>query len=136
MYKKIIDRAKRIESSLVQMGAEGRGLHEKVTSIESRLSSDLVKKIRFIASIRNQLLHDQNFDLSGDLESDFLLACDEADEDLASISFNQKSSNCSSLTSGSRSTESDISLKEPPSNLEIIGVLEALAAMVWTFWKS
>lgn len=63
-YEIIIDKTKKIESLLVNMGAEGKGLHEKVTSIENILEEDVVKAIRFMATIRNKFLHDSNFKLS------------------------------------------------------------------------
>lgn len=40
-----------------RFGAQGRGLHEKVTHVESALDPDLVAKIRFIASVRNDVVH-------------------------------------------------------------------------------
>lgn len=39
-------------------GATGRGLHEKVSSVESQLAGDLVRKIRWIATLRNRVVHE------------------------------------------------------------------------------
>ncbi|AYN07673.1 hypothetical protein [Alteromonas sp. RKMC-009] len=51
--------SKRLEQILkTRFGAEGRGLHEYVTSVESELPTDVVKQIRYIASVRNRVVHD------------------------------------------------------------------------------
>ena len=39
-------------------GATGKGLHEKASSVESQLTPEVMKKIRFIATIRNKAVHD------------------------------------------------------------------------------
>ena len=39
-------------------GATGRGLHEKVTSVESKLPKDVVRNLRKIATIRNKAVHE------------------------------------------------------------------------------
>jgi len=41
--------------------ATGKGLHEKVTSVESRLDEALVKQLRYIATIRNSVVHEDGF---------------------------------------------------------------------------
>ncbi len=38
--------------------AEGRGLHEKLSSIQDKIPSSIQKKIRFIATIRNKATHE------------------------------------------------------------------------------
>ena len=81
----VVGRSKKIESLLVRAGAEGRGLHEKVTSIESKLEIQEVKRIRFIASLRNKSLHDDSFELTKDILSNFISACDAADLYLSGI---------------------------------------------------
>jgi|GEM_PF-6422559 len=49
-----------IENLLSELDAEGMGLHEKVTFLKSILDKNTKKNIRFIASIRNQVMH-ENF---------------------------------------------------------------------------
>jgi hypothetical protein len=67
---KVIEYNKKIEKALVNnYGAQGKGLHSKLTSVEDKLAPDLVKKIRFIASVRNKLVHDANYK---DLPKDFI----------------------------------------------------------------
>ncbi|MEE2026107.1 peptidoglycan-binding domain-containing protein, partial [Alkalimonas mucilaginosa] len=59
--------SKRIEAILREgFAAEGRGLHEYLGSVEHRIPSHVVKKARYIASVRNQVVHQEGviFDLS------------------------------------------------------------------------
>jgi hypothetical protein len=67
----IVDLSKKIEAKLEALGASGRGLHEKATSIERLLGPDLIKQIRFLASVRNKLLHDPEVRLSESLLADY-----------------------------------------------------------------
>jgi hypothetical protein len=53
-----IDISRRIETALEAAGATGKGLHEKASSIEGRLPPGLVRKLRFIASVRNKIVHE------------------------------------------------------------------------------
>jgi len=39
-------------------GASGKGLHEKISSVEDHLSDNTIRHFRRIASIRNTLVHD------------------------------------------------------------------------------
>lgn len=99
-YETVINYTKEIETILVDMGAEGKGLHTKVGSVEDLLNERTVKSIRFIASIRNQLLHDNNFNLTPELLSDFENACEvviseltyEEIEEVEEDSYNNSSS--------------------------------------------
>ncbi|MFW2373665.1 MAG: DUF4145 domain-containing protein [Gammaproteobacteria bacterium] len=53
--------SKKIESTLERvLGAQGKGLHEKVSSVEGKIPTALVKRIRYIATIRNKLIHEDN----------------------------------------------------------------------------
>jgi len=118
-YEIVISRVKKIESDLVKIGAEGRGLHEKLSSIESKLEEKLIKKIRFAASVRNKLIHDDDVELTADLLINFQSVCDEIDKDLASSL---------SLASTSKSNNKDIGLVEefinasPLKKVGIVGV--------------
>ncbi len=42
-------------------GAQGKGLHSKVSSVEHLLPEKLVKRLRFLASIRNKVIHDYTY---------------------------------------------------------------------------
>ena len=61
--------SRRLESLLEEKyQATGKGLHEKVSSIETTLPSQLVKSLRYIATIRNSVVHEEGFvieDLAG-----------------------------------------------------------------------
>ena len=60
-----VEASKGLETKLAEsFNAEGKGLHEKVTSVESELPHSLVKTLRYIASIRNKLFMKMNFRLA------------------------------------------------------------------------
>lgn len=59
VYETVITQSKAIESLLAQLGAEGKGLHEKCTSVEHRLTPEISRLIRKIASIRNKVIHEE-----------------------------------------------------------------------------
>lgn len=62
--------SKKIESVLERvLGASGKGLHEKVSSVEGKIPSALVKRIRYIATIRNKLIHEDNYRKMNDRSS-------------------------------------------------------------------
>lgn len=62
---KIVRVSRELETDLSKyLEAEGKGLHEKVTSVQDKLSVNDVKQIRFIASIRNNLVHDADSNIS------------------------------------------------------------------------
>ncbi|TKB51682.1 hypothetical protein [Ferrimonas aestuarii] len=70
-----VQQAKRIESKLVsELGAEGRGLHEKLSSCESQLPKLLVRQIRWIATVRNKAVHEEGFEI--DDQHEFVRRCD------------------------------------------------------------
>lgn len=80
----IVERSKKLEALLKALEAEGRGMHELISSIQDKLEPELNKKLRFIATIRNQAIHEPEFDLDNDFES-FCAACEEAEEILKKI---------------------------------------------------
>jgi len=58
--------SKKIEGVLRDsFGAEGRGLHEYLSSVEHKIPDDILRKARFIASVRNKVVHhdEEIFDL-------------------------------------------------------------------------
>lgn len=58
----VVDYSKRLEFILERdFGAQGKGLHSKVSSVEHLLPEKLVKQLRFLASIRNKVIHDYNY---------------------------------------------------------------------------
>lgn len=81
----LIRSSSNIENLLEEKGAVGKGLHEKVSSIESDLPESSVKSIRFIASIRNQLVHEGPDTVSFEKKRDYLEACQRVERDLNSL---------------------------------------------------
>lgn len=80
-----ITRSKKLERLLeTRLRAAGRGLHEKVSSVEDRLPEPLVRKLRKIATIRNKIVHEENYTKLDD-RKDFLRTCDEAEKQLRSL---------------------------------------------------
>lgn len=80
-----VTRTKALEALLEQaLGATGKGLHEKVTSVQDRLPQPLVKKLRFIATVRNKIVHEANYQQIDD-RAGFTRACDEAEAALRAM---------------------------------------------------
>ncbi len=51
--------SKKIEGILkVQFQAEGKGLHEYLTSVENRIPPAILKRARYVASVRNKVVHE------------------------------------------------------------------------------
>lgn len=60
----ILSASKKLESLLTSLGAHGRGLHEKCSSLEHLLPADVIYSIRMVASTRNKAVHEDGFELS------------------------------------------------------------------------
>ncbi|PSC72633.1 hypothetical protein C2E20_3848 [Micractinium conductrix] len=61
-YELVIRSSKDLEYILeAYLGAQGKGLHEKCSSVQQYLTPALVKKIRYLATIRNKLVHERQF---------------------------------------------------------------------------
>ncbi len=73
-----------IESILESKGATGKGLHEKVTSIEHLIPEGSVKSIRFMASIRNKLVHEGPDTIPQGTKQDYLNAYERVKRDFNS----------------------------------------------------
>jgi hypothetical protein len=59
-----IKTSKRLERLLeTRYGAEGRGLHEKLASVESMLSPEALGHGRYVATMRNKVVHEDGFSL-------------------------------------------------------------------------
>ena len=80
-----VTRTKALEALLEQtLGATGKGLHEKVSSVEPRLAPALVKELRFVATVRNKIVHDSDYAKIDDRDG-FVRACDEAEAELNAL---------------------------------------------------
>lgn len=84
-YELVIKTSKEIEYLLeVEFGASGRGLHEKVSSASSQLPPKLCKRLRFLATIRNRLIHERGFDAIPDRVG-FIAAFEESKAEIAAV---------------------------------------------------
>ena len=84
-YELVIKTSKEIEYILEEeFNATGKGLHEKVTSVSSQLSPKLCKRLRYLATIRNKLIHERGFDAIPD-RSNFIGAYEESKAEIAVI---------------------------------------------------
>lgn len=69
---------KSIETILVtRFGASGRGLHDKVTSVQGQLPDPLVRQLRYIATMRNKLVHEADVERLDD-PAGYRRACAES----------------------------------------------------------
>lgn len=58
----VVGYSKQLEAILERsFGAQGKGLHQKVSSVEHLLPARLVKTLRFLASVRNKVIHDHDY---------------------------------------------------------------------------
>ncbi|AWM40656.1 hypothetical protein GobsT_08170 [Gemmata obscuriglobus] len=79
-----VTRAKALEGLLEAIGATGKGLHDKVTSVQAKLPQTLVRKIRFVATVRNKIVHEADYKQIDD-RAGFVRACDEAEAELRAM---------------------------------------------------
>ena len=76
---RVVKATRRLERLLRQhFHAEGRGLHELITSCDDRLPEAAARKLRFIATVRNRLMHEDGYRLED--ERDFFRACRECEQ--------------------------------------------------------
>lgn len=64
-YELVVRTAKELEWILAYyFGAQGRGLHDKISSVEVShgLPPVLCRRMRYLATIRNKLIHERGFD--------------------------------------------------------------------------
>ncbi|ENM5899035.1 DUF4145 domain-containing protein [Vibrio mimicus] len=79
--EQVVLRTRKLETLLrEQYHAEGKGLHQLVTSCEERLPHDVIKKLRYVATIRNKIVHEDDFRL--DDRKAFLAVCQECEDEL------------------------------------------------------
>ncbi|CAI5741577.1 unnamed protein product [Peronospora destructor] len=59
-YQLAIETSKELEYVLEkEFNAHGQGLHEKVSSVERTIPFPTVRSIRYVATLRNKLIHDR-----------------------------------------------------------------------------
>ncbi len=60
----VIQQSRRLEHLLkVHYHAEGPGLHQHISSCQERLPRELIPKLRYIATMRNKVVHEEGFRL-------------------------------------------------------------------------
>ena len=80
-----IRQCKELESILrTKLGADGKGLHQLVTSVESRLSPELIRVLRRVATIRNKIVHEADYRRLDDKHG-FLADCAAAKKQLNAL---------------------------------------------------
>ena len=86
-YELAIRLSKELEYLLEkEFKATGRGLHEKITtgSKHGKFSQTLVKRMRFLATIRNKLIHERGFNKIPDRDA-FIKTFDESVHEIRGI---------------------------------------------------
>ena len=84
-YELVISKCKKLEKMLEDgLGASGKGLHEKVSSVQDRLPPPLVKRLRYIASVRNNLIHQSDSNRLDD-PNGYKEACGSAEAELKQL---------------------------------------------------
>lgn len=78
-----VSRSRRLEQLLEHgFGATGKGLHQKVGSVEHLLPTQLVRQVRLVATVRNKVVHESD----GIRDRDqFVSAAEGAERELESI---------------------------------------------------
>jgi hypothetical protein len=80
-----VRQCKELESTLrSKHGADGEGLHQLVTSVESRLPPELVRILRRVATIRNKIVHEEDYRRLDDKKG-FVADCAEAKKQLNAL---------------------------------------------------
>lgn len=92
-YEIVNQASKSLENELKKYTGDlkGAALHNYITLIEHGISPEYKKKLRRLASIRNQLMHDENFELDHEGVEDYKKTTEESLEYLASSSHNLES---------------------------------------------
>ncbi|OQR83853.1 hypothetical protein ACHHYP_14186 [Achlya hypogyna] len=84
-YELVIKCSKELEYILeADFGATGRGLHEKISSANGDFSPQLVRQMRYLATIRNKLIHERGFDAIPD-RSDFIAKFEQSAAELEAL---------------------------------------------------
>lgn len=137
---------KELESLLVtQLGASGKGLHEKTTSVEDRLPRELERKLRFIASVRNKLMHEDGYQV--DNFEGFVSSCELALVSVRALAQNASDKSSPPTPEAPRKTVPPIAVFEdtsPPPSGSVTGTMLGLALLtigivvVWHYlsWRS
>ncbi len=75
----------RIERLLKAAGATSAGIHDSVSELEDKLSPECIRKLRYIASVRNKLAHGESLKEPLDVAG-FDVVCEEISAELRNLS--------------------------------------------------
>ncbi len=79
--ERVVVRTRRLEKLLrSQYHADGQGLHQLISSCEERLPHDVISKLRYIATVRNKIVHEDSYQL--DNKRQFFSVCRECEQEL------------------------------------------------------
>ena len=115
----VVTRSQKLEGRLEKdFGATGKGLHQKVSSVEAGLPAELVRKLRLVATVRNKVVHE-----SGRIEDRrrFVEAADDAERQLTAIAKSRRG----------RRKFGKLKLLAV-----VLVVLAVAAAVLWFMWNS
>lgn len=80
--ERVVRASKRFEHRLeTGYGARGRGLHEKIDSVQDDLDAEVIRALRLVATVRNKIVHEDGYDRIDDRPR-FKAACKQADRAL------------------------------------------------------
>lgn len=79
--EQVVLRSRKLERLLREhYHARGKGLHQLISSCEERLPHDVIAKLRFVATIRNKVVHQDRYKLED--RRAFLTVCKECEKEL------------------------------------------------------
>ncbi|MCG3758209.1 DUF4145 domain-containing protein [Vibrio cincinnatiensis] len=79
--EQVVLRTRRLETLLRQQyHAQGKGLHQLISSCEERLPHNIIKKLRYVATIRNKIMHEDHYHLED--RNAFFNLCQECEKEL------------------------------------------------------
>jgi len=79
--ERVVLRTRKIERLLRDhYHAHGKGLHQLISSCEERLPHDVIAKLRFVATIRNKVVHEDRYQLED--RKAFFSVCKECEQEL------------------------------------------------------
>lgn len=92
-FELCIRSSKELEHLLdTEFGSNGKGLHEKISSVERHLTPQMVKNMRYLATIRNKLVHEHDFNAIPD-RGRFIQNFEKSSKDLQEILKKRNSKN-------------------------------------------
>jgi hypothetical protein len=134
MRTTILDYSTKVETLLKKLGATGKGVHEKLNSIQFKISPPMVKKIRRIATIRNKAVHEADF--STDLDK-FIVDSSQVTDYLNNLLIEERKNEIKTETKIKTETEidqkKDWSERSGGEKAVSVGFIALIASIVFLF---